>query len=141
MLALASRSRSARSAAPRHVLPLWALVAVQAFRLPLEIAMHALVGRGIMPEQMSYTGRNFDIVTGASAIVVAALVATRIAGRRFVLAWNLVGLLLLVNIVTARSSRRRGSPRSVPTGSTCSSPIRRSSGCPPCSCWRRLQGT
>src|SRR5262245_18581464 len=41
-------------------LPLWTLVAAQAFRLPLEIAMHALAERGIMPEQMSYSGLNFD---------------------------------------------------------------------------------
>ena len=80
-------------------LPVWTLVAVQAFRLPLEIAMHALVARGIMPEQMSYGGRNFDIVTGASAIVVAGLVAAGVAGRRLVLAWNIMGLALLVNIV------------------------------------------
>lgn len=80
-------------------LPLWMLVAVQAFRLPLEIAMHALVSRGIMPEQMSYTGRNFDVLTGASAIVVAALVAAGVGGRKLVTAWNAGGLLLLVNIV------------------------------------------
>jgi hypothetical protein len=80
--------------------PLWALVAVQAFRLPLELAMHALVGRGIMPEQMSYTGRNFDIVTGAAAIVVAALARTGAGGRWVIAAWNVVGLALLVNVVT-----------------------------------------
>jgi hypothetical protein len=61
--------------------------------------MHALVSRGIMPEQMSYSGRNFDILTGAGAIVVAGLVAAGAAGRRVVLAWNIGGLLLLVNIV------------------------------------------
>lgn len=80
-------------------LPLWTLVAVQAFRLPLEIAMHALVGRGIMPEQMSYSGRNFDVLTGASAVVVAALVAAGVAGRKTVMAWNVAGTVLLVNIV------------------------------------------
>src|SRR5687767_9874135 len=58
--------------------PLWALVGIQGFRLPLELAMHAMSERGIMPEAMSYSGRNFDIVTGATAIIVAALVA---AGR------------------------------------------------------------
>ena len=73
-------------------LPLWTLLAAQAFRLPLEIAMHALVGRGIMPEQMSYTGRNFDVLTGASAIVVAAIVATGVGGRKLVAAWNVAGL-------------------------------------------------
>lgn len=80
-------------------LPLWTLVAVQAFRLPLEIAMHALVARGIMPEQMSYSGRNFDVLTGASAVVVAALVAAGVAGRKTVMAWNVAGTVLLVNIV------------------------------------------
>src|SRR5262249_1965360 len=34
--------------------PLWILVAVQSFRLPLEIAMHQMSERGIMPAQMSY---------------------------------------------------------------------------------------
>jgi hypothetical protein len=80
-------------------LPLWTLVAAQAFRLPLEIAMHALVGRGIMPEQMTYTGRNFDVLTGATAIVVAALVKAGLGGTRLVAVWNAGGLLLLVNIV------------------------------------------
>jgi hypothetical protein len=79
--------------------PLWALVAVQAFRLPLEIAMHALVSRGIMPEQMSYSGRNFDVLTGALAIVVAVLVRSGVGGRWLVAAWNVMGLALLVNIV------------------------------------------
>jgi hypothetical protein len=81
-------------------LPMWTLVAVQAFRLPLEIALHRLYERGIMPEQMSYSGRNFDVLTGISAIVVAFLVARGLAGRRLVLAWNIGGLVLLINIVT-----------------------------------------
>ena len=83
----------------QHI-PLWALVAVQAFRLPLELAMHAMYERGIMPVQMSYSGLNFDIVTGAAAIVVAVLVATGYAGVRVVMVWNLLGLLLLANVVT-----------------------------------------
>jgi hypothetical protein len=81
-------------------IPLWALVAVHGFRLPLEIAMHRLAERGIMPEQMSYAGRNYDILTGITAIIVAVLVSRGIGGRRLVLAWNLLGLALLVNIVT-----------------------------------------
>jgi hypothetical protein len=80
-------------------LPLWALVGVQGFRFPLELAMHALADRGIMPEQMSYAGRNFDIVTGITAVVVAYLVATRRAGRVLVLVWNVAGLALLLNVV------------------------------------------
>ena len=80
--------------------PLWALVAVQAFRLPLELAMHQMSERGIMPVEMTYTGRNFDILTGITAVVVAALAARGLAGRRLVTAWNVLGLALLVNVVT-----------------------------------------
>jgi hypothetical protein len=80
-------------------LPLWTLVAVQAFRLPLELAMHVQYERGGMPEQMSYSGRNFDIVTGATAIVVAWLAATGRAGRGVIIGWNVLGFGLLVNIV------------------------------------------
>ncbi len=82
----------------RHI-PLWALVAIQSFRLPLELAMHGLYERGIMPIQMSYSGRNFDIVTGVTAIVVAVLVKAGYGGRLLVAAWNVLGLALLVNVV------------------------------------------
>jgi hypothetical protein len=83
-----------------HHIPLWTLVAIQGFRLPLELAMHALVTRGIMPDQMSYSGRNFDIVSGATAIIVAWVVKTGRGGSRLVAAWNVLGLALLVNVVS-----------------------------------------
>ena len=76
------------------------LVALQGFRLPLEMAMHEMYEQGVMPVQMSYSGRNFDVLTGLSAFVVAWLVATGRAGRGLVAAWNVMGLALLVNIVT-----------------------------------------
>jgi hypothetical protein len=81
-------------------IPLWALVVVQAFRLPLELAMHRMYERGIMPVQMSYSGLNYDILTGASALVVAALVYTNRASVRIVRLWNVIGCLLLINVVT-----------------------------------------
>lgn len=80
-------------------LPLAALVGFQAFRLPLELLMHAAANEGVMPEQMTFTGWNFDIVAGASAVVVAVLVALGIGGRRLVLAWNALGTVLLVTVV------------------------------------------
>jgi hypothetical protein len=80
-------------------IPLWILIAVQSFRLPLELAMHRLAVIGAMPPQMSYGGRNFDIVTGATAIVVALGIRAGLAGRRLALTWNVVGTLLLINIL------------------------------------------
>src|SRR5262245_57438729 len=44
-------------------LPFAVLVALQGFRLPLEMAMHEMYERGVMPIQMSYSGRNFDVLT------------------------------------------------------------------------------
>jgi hypothetical protein len=94
--AIASGSYGRRLAAG---LPLWVLVGIQGFRLPLELAMHEMYERGVMPPQMSYSGRNFDIVTGATALAVAALLSTGRAGRRTALVWNVAGLALLLNVV------------------------------------------
>lgn len=91
---------SLRSAAARALVeraPLAALVGLQAFRLPLELMMHAWSSEGALPVQMTFSGQNFDIVTGATA---ALLVPFAARSRGVVLAWNVLGLALLVNIVT-----------------------------------------
>lgn len=97
--ALAGWISFGRVGARLAMLPLWVLVAVQSFRLPLELAMHAMYERGIMPAVMSYSGRNFDIVTGIAAMAVAALVAAGRGGPRLVAAWNVLGLALLFNVI------------------------------------------
>ena len=81
-------------------LPLALLVASQCFRLPLELLMHRAYDEGLMPVQMSYSGYNFDILTGTTALIVAALVYKGVAGRKLVLLWNIVGMVLLLTIVT-----------------------------------------
>lgn len=81
-------------------LPFAVLIASQAFRLPLELTMHHAYSIGLMPKQMSYSGCNFDIVTGATAIVVAVLAARGHAPRGLIIAWNTMGCLLLLTIVT-----------------------------------------
>jgi hypothetical protein len=96
----AANSRCARDPARRAALRMWMLVAVQAFRWPLALAMHRMFERGIMPEVMSYSGRNLDIVTGITAVPVALLLRARLAGRRTAALWNLPGLALLLNVVS-----------------------------------------
>ncbi len=81
-----------------EVLPLHVLVLAQGFRLPLELVMHAAAVEGTMPHVMSYSGYNFDIVTGASALVVGALLR-RGAPRTIALAWNALGVVLLSVII------------------------------------------
>jgi hypothetical protein len=79
--------------------PLALLVGFQAFRLPLELAMHRAYTEGLMPVQMSYSGRNFDIVTGVTALVLAiAMMVVRVPAA-IVTAWNVLGLILLANIL------------------------------------------
>jgi hypothetical protein len=84
-------------------LPLAALVGFQGFRVAVELLMHRAYVEGLMPVQMSYSGRNLDIVSGALAILVGAWLATNPApaiARRVAQAWNVGGALLLANILT-----------------------------------------
>jgi hypothetical protein len=80
-------------------LPLSWLVGFHGFRLPLELVMHEAASEGTMPPQMTFTGDNFDIVTGASALIVAVLLAQGRAPRTLALAFNALGSLLLAAIV------------------------------------------
>jgi hypothetical protein len=80
-------------------LPVWMLIGMQAFRLPLELIMHQAAREGVMPVQMSYAGWNFDIATGITAIGVAWLAARGRASAGLLMAWNVMGILLLVNIL------------------------------------------
>jgi hypothetical protein len=76
-----------------------ALIGFQAFRLPLELVMHRAAVAGIMPSVMSFTGYNFDIVTGISAIPLAWYVWKRGPSRRLIALWNFTGQFLLIAII------------------------------------------
>jgi hypothetical protein len=83
-------------------LPLALLVGFQGFRVAVELLMHRAYVEGLMPVQMSYEGRNLDIVSGLTALVVAG--ALWLGGsapwtRWLAGAWNVLGIALLANIV------------------------------------------
>ena len=64
---------------------------------------YGAIGREIAaqtPLWILYSGRNFDIVAGATAILVAWLVRSGRGGRTRVAVWNVMGLALLINVVT-----------------------------------------
>jgi len=77
-------------------LPLWALVAFQGFRLPLEVVLHAWVEQEVVPPQMTWSGANPDVVSGVLALVLAAPSA-----RWRPAAWVAqgVGVVLLLNVI------------------------------------------
>lgn len=81
-------------------LSLAALIGFQSFRLPLEMLMHHAQEVGLMPPQMSYSGWNFDILTGITALVLAAILTQRRLPRWLLWAWNCMGILLLANVLT-----------------------------------------
>ncbi|MBK7585880.1 MAG: hypothetical protein IPI67_37555 [Myxococcales bacterium] len=76
-------------------LPLWLLVGAQGLRFPLELVMHEAARSGVMPVQMSFSGYNFDIVTGAGALFLAAFLKRGDVPRAVVVFWNVLGLCAL----------------------------------------------
>ena len=76
--------------------PLAALVGFQAFWLPLELVLHSWASQGTIPETMTWTGQNWDILSGLVALVAAPLTGRYPGAARFA---NIVGLALLMNVM------------------------------------------
>jgi hypothetical protein len=80
-------------------LPMAALVGYQGFRVLVELLLHRAYTEGLMPVQMSYAGRNFDIVTGITALGLGVWLVTGHRSARLVFLWNTLGVILLSNIL------------------------------------------
>ena len=88
--------------------------------------MHQAAVARVMPNALSFGGRNFDIVTGVTALLLAPLVAAGRAPRALVIAWNVMGLgFLAVIIVRSRWRRCRAirSPATLPNTWVCYVPF------------------
>ncbi|MDG2332858.1 MAG: hypothetical protein P8Q97_01405 [Myxococcota bacterium] len=81
-------------------LPLQILVGFQGFRLLVELGLHAAVNQGIANPTMTWTGTNFDILPGVSALLLIPWVHR--LDPRVLQAWNLtMAGILVVTVVTA----------------------------------------
>ena len=81
-------------------LPIAWIVLFQSFRIGVEFLLHRLYLEGAVPVQMTYSGRNFDIISGLIGLGLGLwLLSGRSAPRPVLLALNLLGLGLLLNIV------------------------------------------
>ena len=81
-------------------IPVQNLIRLQSFRFFVELLLWALFIAGRVPEQMTFEGRNFDILAGITAPVVAWLAARQKLPNAALIAWNLICLGLLINIVS-----------------------------------------
>lgn len=84
----------------KHLLkfvPESALINLQVFRVFVEILLWLLVIQELLPVQMSFEGRNFDVLTGLTAPLAAWLLRGK---KPALVIWNILGLCLLINIVT-----------------------------------------
>jgi len=74
------------------------LLAFQGFRLPLEVILHGWARDGVIPSSMTWSGSNWDVVSGIIALLLAPL-----ANRSRGLAWlaNAAGFVLFLNIARA----------------------------------------
>lgn len=81
--------------------PVASLIAFQSFRFPLELLLHRAYTDGLMPIQMSFEGRNFDIVTGLAGLFIGGyfVAANKELPRSLAWGFNILGLALLFNIV------------------------------------------
>lgn len=95
---LVSRTRTLRvilvQVAPEKI------VYLQSFRIFVEVFLWMLFLENVVPVQMSFEGRNFDVIAGLTALPVGYFLQRGVLGKKFMVAWNIVCLLLLINIVT-----------------------------------------
>ena len=76
------------------------IILLQSFRFFVELLLWALYLENQAPIQMTFEGRNWDVLTGISAPVIAFLIARRKISKTGLIIWNIACLALLINIVT-----------------------------------------
>jgi hypothetical protein len=81
-------------------LPAGTLTLLHIVRLPVELVLLMLFIQKTIPVEMTFEGRNFDILSGISAplIYYFGFVNPKLKPA-FIIAWNILCVLLLVNIV------------------------------------------
>jgi hypothetical protein len=98
LVLLFTRSREGKELL-HHIQPQW-LIYLQSFRILVEVTLWLLVRNGSLPVQMSFEGRNFDILTGLLAFPVGYYCFVKKSWPPVAaLLYNIAGLLLLMNIV------------------------------------------
>jgi hypothetical protein len=81
-------------------LPLKTLTILSIIRIPVELTLLWLFQGGLIPQSMTFEGRNFDILSGITAPIVYFLAFRGgKVNRPLLIGWNIFALLLLFNVV------------------------------------------
>ena len=76
------------------------IIRLQVFRVFVEILLWFLFLDQVLPVQMTFEGRNFDVLSGLTAPLIAFLVFRNKLSKQVLIIWNLACLALLINIVS-----------------------------------------
>jgi len=83
-----------------QMIPSHWLVFMQSFRIVVELLLLSAFMAGNLPVQMTFEGRNFDVFTGVLALPVGYLLARKKSySSKLIIAFNIIGILLLLNIL------------------------------------------
>ena len=75
------------------------IIRLQSFRFFVEVLLWMLFIGNLLPVQMTFEGRNLDILSGISAPVIAVLSHRGKISKTGIIVWNIISLGLLLNIV------------------------------------------
>ena len=76
------------------------LTLLHVVRIPVELILFQLFLNKAVPEIMTFEGRNFDIISGISSLIIFYFGYVKNAlSQKIILGWNIACLLLLLNIV------------------------------------------
>jgi hypothetical protein len=79
------------------------LTYLHSVRIPVELVLYGLFLNGLIPDVMTFEGRNPDILSGITAIAVGYWGYTSKRSRlskKVILGWNIICMILLINIVS-----------------------------------------
>jgi len=95
LISFSSTGTQILQAVPAH----W-LILIQSFRILVELLIWLAVLANKFPIQMSFEGRNFDILSGVLALGATYLVVRDAqAAPKIMIAFNVIGIVLLLNIL------------------------------------------
>ena len=95
LIALSKRGTQLLQLIPSH----W-LVFMQSFRIIVELLLLFAFMADKLPVQMTFEGRNFDVLTGILALPISYILARKKSyASKLAIAFNIIGILLLLNIL------------------------------------------